>query len=106
MEFECAYFVIAIPFVLGFLYAIMSELGVSFLDGSMFFDNLAFYLFIGGFVSVVDVGGTVRLFYNPNNINDALDMLFIFIITAILLITPILIYKLRKAPKTKSTQME
>ncbi len=99
-DFEDAYLVISIPFIIGFLYAIMSKLGVSFLDGSMFFDNLAFYLFIGGFVAVSDVGGTVRLFYNPDNINDALDILFVFIITAILLITPQLIRKFTKSPKT------
>ena len=98
MEFECAYLVFAVPFILGFLYAIVlniQELEIPFLKESILFDNLAFYLFIGGFVSAIDVGGTIRLFYD-----GAFGFIpLVFIVTAILLITPLLIRKFTNPTK-------
>lgn len=102
--FTCAYCTIAIPFILGLLFVItgtLQELENTFFNSSISFDNLVFLFFLGGFVSAVDVVGTVRLFYNPYSPNSIYDILFVSIITAILLITPILIYKLTKSSETK-----
>ena len=73
----------------------------TFFSSSMGFDNLVFILFLGGFVSAVDIVGTVRLFYNPYSPNPICDVLFVFVITAILLVTPVLIYKFTKLQETK-----
>lgn len=103
--FKYAYCTIAIPFVLGLLFVFMShlqEIENTFFHTSIGFDNLVFVLFIGGFVSASDVVGTVRLFYNPYSPNPVCDVLFVFVITAVLLITPILIYKFTKLQETKT----
>ena len=102
--FKYAYCTIAIPFVLGLLFVFMSHL--QDMENTFFrsvdFDNLVFIFFLGGFVSAVDVVGTVRLFYNPYSPNLVYDVLFVSVITAILLITPILIYKFTKLQDTKT----
>lgn len=102
--FKYTYWTIAIPFVLGLLFVFMSHL--QDMENTFFrsvdFDNLVFIFFLGGFVSAVDVVGTVRLFYNPYSPNLVYDVLFVSVITAILLITPILIYKFTKLQETKT----
>ncbi len=103
--FKCAYWTIAIPFIIGLLFVIMSNLQNmenTFFSSSMGFDNLVFILFLGGFVSAVDIVGTVRLFYNPYSPNPICDVLLVFVITAILLVTPVLIYKFTKLQETKT----
>ena len=103
--FKCAYWTIAFPFIIGLLFVIMSTLQNmenTFFSSSMGFDNLVFILFLGGFVSAVDIVGTVRLFYNPYSPNPICDVLFVFVITAILLVTPVLIYKFTKLQETKT----
>ena len=103
--FKYAYWTIAIPFVLGLLFVFMSHLQDienTFFHTSIGFDNLVFIFFLGGFVSAVDVVGTVRLFYNPYSPNPVYDVLFFSVLTVILLITPILIFKFTKLQETKT----
>jgi len=108
-EFKYAYWTIAIPFILGLLFVFtktLQRLDIAFLNRHIDFDNVAFPLFLGGFVSAIDVVGTIRLFYNPYDPNPICDFVFVFIITAILLITPLLIYKFTKPHKAKATQID
>ena len=102
--FKYTYWTIAIPFVLGLLFVFMSHLQdiENTFFSSVDFDNLVFIFFLGGFVSAVDVVGTVRLFYNPYNPSLVYDVLFVSVITTFLLITPILIYKFTKLQETKT----
>ena len=92
--FMCAYGTIAIPFLIGLIFVLFTSLNLN--------ENIAFILMLGGFVSAIDVVGTIRLFYNPYDPKPGFDILFAFIITAILLIIPLFIYKFTKSKKAKT----
>ena len=104
-EFVCSYFVMAIPVVMNFLFVF--TLNLQFIENSFFyystsFDNLVFCLMVGGFIPSLDTSIIVRSFYDGTSGFDYFDVLFDFAIATILLVTPLVIYKLTKTPKVNA----
>lgn len=106
-EFVCSYFVIAIPFILGFLCTVtvnLQSIENSFFQSSMSFDNLTFCLMLGGFVPVIDIIVLIRALHDAISGFDYFDVLLSFVFTTIVIVTPLIIYKLSKAPNNNNTQ--
>ena len=100
-EFVCSYFVMAIPVVMSFLFVFTFNLQCienSFFYYSLFFDNLVFCLAVGGLIPSLDTSTIIRSFYDGISGFDYFDVLFDFAISTILLVTPLIIYKLTKIP--------
>ncbi len=101
--FKYSYITLAIPYIIGFLAVVavnLQQLDNAFLNSSGF-DDFTYLLLFCGLASVVDVVGTIRIFYDAADMGftgfDIPDTFLVFVITAILLITPLLIYKSAKA---------
>ena len=97
--FMGAYIPLAIPSVFSFLCMVavnLEQLDIAFFQSSGF-EDFIFLLMLLGMPAVLSIIGTVRVFYNPDFSGfDIKDILFTFIITAILLLIPLVIYKFTK----------
>ena len=59
---------------------------------------------LGGFVPVIDIIVLIRALHDAISGFDYFDVLLSFVFTTIVIVTPLIIYKLSKAPNNNNTQ--